>query len=376
MISISKILRQAYRDYKANQAIDLGQLERGLANRNNNADPQQQEEIIRRIIEAYHQALSIDEGSLPPAYRVGGAWREDIRRRRQDYLDSLDAGDVKALEGLFANFFRNNGVAGLWEYGYYEEIVNGGKKTRKNFVAAILSDYRVWQDLVENATLADAAPPGVGNPWGYFLENQLIMPNSLRHHYTARKVQNILQDVPRPVVAEIGGGYGGFAYHLLKWEKPCTYIGFDIPIILAMQTYYLMNAYPAKKFLLFENPEIRLTKNIIDQYDIILLPNFHLPRLADNTVDLFINTNSLSEMDYATVKEYLSQVGRTCKRYFFHENSDREVFNTGGHLEVAASQFPVPDHFKCLDKHYSPWGGGSGRQREYLYERFSSENCA
>ena len=100
------------------------------------------------------------------------------------------------------------------------------------------------------------------------------------------------------------------------------------------------------------------------------MPNFQIPRLASGSVDLFINTGSLSEMDYHTVEEYISQIVRTCKLYFFHENSDRAILIGGGHIEVPSSKFPIPDDtFKRIYKCNPLWGSGGGRYREHLYQR-------
>ena len=368
MMDLKKILRTVHHEWSRYRAADLEGLALGLVDRQSSVDEEHHGKTLKKIVDAYHQAQAVPESSLPLPYHVGGAWRDDISTRRKEYLDAFESGDSATLGRLFANFFRNSGVAGTWSHNYYPNIVNGGRGVKKGFVSAILEDYQVWKDLVEDRDISAVSAPTVGNPWGYLMDGSLIMADSFRLHYHANKVQNLLSDINRPVVVEIGGGYGGFAYYLLNRREPCAYIGYDLPIVLAIQTYYLMNAFPEKKFLLFDSIETEISGEIIEKYDVILMPHFHLPRLANDTVDLFINANSLSEMDYPTINEYLTNIGRTCKHFFFHENSDKTVLNVG-HQEVPASRYPIPANFKQLYKHYSPWGGGAGRQREYLYER-------
>ena len=243
------------------------------------------------------------------------------------------------------------------------------------FVNDILSDHSIWKDFVDGANISDACAPPVGNPWGYLVDGSLLLPNSLRHHYWGAHVKNLLAGEENPIVAEIGGGYGGFAYSLLSSSRQVRYIDFDLPEILLMASYYLMNAFPQKRFLLFgeaENDDA-LTTEVIDEFDVILLPNFRLPQLGSNSVDLFTNTHSLSEMDYHTVAEYISQIVRTSKRYFFHVNSDQETLKGTGHVEVPSSRFPIPaDIFQRVYKSNSLWGGGGGRYREHLYQRVSA----
>ena len=173
------------------------------------------------------------------------------------------------------------------------------------------------------------------------------------------------------MVAEIGGGFGGCAYFLLSGRDPCRYVNFDLPEILMIEQYYLMSAFPEKKFLLYGEHQIDF-RRALQSYDVILAPNFELPNLPDDSVDFFINTGSLSEMDYATVKEYIDQIARTCRLYFFHDNSDRAVPKSGGHTEVPSSQFPISERsFKRIYKARSPWVGMGDRMREHLYRRLS-----
>jgi hypothetical protein len=173
------------------------------------------------------------------------------------------------------------------------------------------------------------------------------------------------------VVAEIGGGFGGFAYFLLSPPGRYRYVDFDLPEILLVQQYYLLSAFPEKKFLLYGEQQIEFGR-ALESNDVMLMPNFELPNLPDDSVDFFINTGSLSEMDYATVEEYVAQIARTCRLYFFHDNSDRAVPKDGGHIEVPSSSFPVPEKtLKRIYKAKSSWVGLEDRMREHLYRRLS-----
>ena len=180
----------------------------------------------------------------------------------------------------------------------------------------------------------------------------------------------LLSDTPGMLVAaEIGGGFGGFAYFLLSAMERCHYINFDLPEILLMEQYYLMSAFPKKKFLLYGEDQVEF-RCALESYDVILMPNFELPKLPDASVDFFINTGSLSEMEYDTIEGYIRQIARTCRLYFFHDNSDQAVLN-GRHVEVPASHFPIPEEtFRKIYKAKSPWVGmGEPRMRAHLYRR-------
>ena len=206
------------------------------------------------------------------------------------------------------------------------------------------------------------------------LDGNLIMPESFRHDYYAFHIHSLIKNLQTPVVAEIGGGFGGVAYYLLQRGKSLKYLDFDIPEVILVTSYYLLNTFPGKKFLLFGEIESEiLSPAVLASYDVVIMPNFCLPLLESLSVDLFVNTRSLSEMDYETIQEYISQIERACKCYFFHDNSDTKVFKKG-HIspEVPAFQFPIPNSFKRIYKAISPWVAGNGRYREHLYLRINS----
>lgn len=356
--------------FHANPLAKLLLLERAMADCPNPVDNQHHQAIVQRVLAAYKEAKLV-QWDVPLAYKPGGEWDDDIKTRRANYLKVLHDNDISGLTDLLKNFFRNSGVAGLWIYDYYSDIARASTFKKKRFVNSILQDFLTWKDLVDNADIHSISAPPIGNPWGYIIEGNLIMPTSFPHHYYASHVLNLLADIKNPVVAEIGGGFGGFAYYLLSSGKPVKYINFDLPEVLLIESYYLLNAFKGRKFLLFdEAKDINISLDVINSYDIILMPNFQLPTLASNSVDLFINTASLSEMDYHTIEEYISQIVRTCKLYFFHENSDRETLKGAGHVEMRSSRFPIPaDAFEKICESKSLWGGGWGRYREYLYQR-------
>lgn len=346
-------------------------LEDGLSEREEKTiDSEHHKRIINRIVYSYHLAKKEQEKALLP-YKPGGAWKEDIKNRRAEYIKSLNDKDLERLSELLRNCFRNNGIAGLWPYGYYDDINNAGNTKKKKFINDILQDYHTVVDFVDGFDISNLRIPSVGNPWGYVIKNTLVLPTACRHYYFANHIHNLLEDISIPVVCEIGGGFGGFAYYLLSSNKVTKYINFDLPEVLLIAQFFLMSAFPDKKCLLYgENGHENISKEVIDEYDIILMPNFTLPFVADKAVDLFINTGSLSEMDYHTVEEYITQIARTTDKYFFHENSDRPSLNTGGHFEVVSSIFPIPhDIFERIYKSNSLWGGSYGRYREHLYQR-------
>ena len=361
------------RIFSSDSLANIKFLSDGLLDRRNETNNEHDRDVINRIICSYHAAKE-EQKNVPLPYQPGGAWKEDIERRRAEYLKVLDSRDFEGLRRLLRNFFRNNGVAGVWTYGYYRDIVNASNGKKKRFINGNLEDFKTLIDFVDNFDISNLEVPLVGNPWGYFIKGTLVLPTACRHYYYARHVKSLLEDIETPVVCEIGGGFGGFAYYLLSVNRCVKYVNFDLPEVLLIAQYFLMNAFPEKRVLLYgENRNRRISQEEINSYDMILMPNFALPNVTDKTADMFVNTGSFSEMDYHTIEEYIKQITRITKRYLFHDNSDRPKSNTEDHIEVVSSEFPIPlDIFKRIYKSNSLWGGGSGRYREHLYQRMKS----
>jgi hypothetical protein len=350
---------------------DLAALEAGLAPRTAPVEERAERRIVERILAAYHEAKA-RRRDVSPAYQPGREWHHAIETARDEYLAALERRDVVELSRLLRNFFRNSGAHGLLTQGTYAETAAASARRKRWFVHCILRDYAAWKDLTGNTNPRALAVPTIGNAWGYVIDDQLVMPGACRHNYYAHQARALLSDVAgAPVVAEIGGGFGGFAYFLLSTPGRCRYANFDLPEILLVQQYYLMSAFPEKKFLLYGEQQIEF-RRALESHDAVLMPNFELPKLPDDSVDFFINTGSLSEMDYATVEEYVAQIARTCRLYFFHDNSDRAVPTGNGHMEVPSSCFPIPEKtLKRIYKAKSTWVGLEDRMREHLYRRLS-----
>lgn len=360
-----------YLAFRSNPLADLSLLEKAMTPVQNLVSEDRLKTIVERIVKAYDEAKSLQAEATRP-YLPAEGWEKDIRTRRIEYLQALNTGDNSAVAELLKNFFRNSGIAGLTTFANFSDLQKGGALTKMQFVNDMLSDYSSWNDLMDNPNINDISVPQIGNPWGYTIEGSLLTPNSLRHHYYSTHVKTLLSGIDNPVVAEIGGGYGGFANSWLSTCSDGKYIDFDLPEILLMASYYLMSAFPEKRFLLFGEAGNNdpITPELTKDYDVVLLPNFRLPQLASDSVDLFINTHSLSEMNYEIVAEYVSQIARSTRRYFFHVNSDKEMPKGFGGSEVPSSQFPIPtDTFKKIYKSNSVWGGGNGRYSEHLYQR-------
>jgi putative sugar O-methyltransferase len=216
--------------------------------------------------------------------------------------------------------------------------------------------------------------PVVGNPWGYVIDGQLLDEPVREYHYHAHYARRLVSAVPSPVVLEIGGGFSGLAYQLMRNGTDVTYIGLDLPEAIFLQAYYLASTLPHLKIRTFPSAGVRITGEMLDEYDVILMPNFMLPQIDTGLVDLALNIRSLSEMPAETIAEYLAQLDRISRLFIFHENIYKG--RTDDLHGITSSEFPDLKNVALVADSESRWprhGRTSGYPcHEHLYLRRSS----
>ncbi len=351
--------------------ISLNDLSSGLQDQTDTSiNDEYKISVANRIIQSYQKAKH-EQLSVLSVYRPGHKWAPQIAEKRKLYIEALNHGDVERLLDLLNNFYRNSGVISIIKYDLYHRLTNKPLQAnfvQKKFLHNMIKDIEIWRDQFPDHSSSELEVLPIGNPYGYFFENTLVTAASCPAHYYMHKSHQLVSQMDHPIVCEIGGGIGQFAYFFARKVSNLTYIGFDLPEVLVIAQFFLMNAFPDKKFLLFgEDTLIHQDKNL-REFDFILLPNFSLRELPSNSADLFVNFHSLSEMDYATVQEYIAQIMRITKGYFYHENSEVTQEIGYGNKEVPANQFPIDlQLFKLIYRTKAIWR--EKRYWEYLYQR-------
>jgi hypothetical protein len=324
---------------------------------------------LAAVIKSSYEKMASKIKTVEDVYKPGSMWKGIINDNKKDFYASLFSGDINKLANVFANFFRTSAITGFWEGGAYKNFSDNPNK-RRSFIEATGRCYDFWK-VVMNQQVEVVELPDVGNPWGCKIENSIVSTAQFKLHYHASQVYNLVKDEERPVVLEIGGGFGGLGYYLFKMGFKGVYLNFDLPESLILSEYFLMKSFKEKNTLIYDGQN-RLSSEDMDSHDIILMPNFMLKDLPELSVDLVVNTRSFSEMPYNTVDEYMSQIDKVCTKYFYHDNANIKSHE----FELPADEFPIPDSFKLLMKAKSLWYGGPLPNRfvEYLYEKSAPEN--
>jgi hypothetical protein len=144
-----------------------------------------------------------------------------------------------------------------------------------------------------------------------------------------------------------------------------TYVNLDLPEILCISTYQLLNLFPDKRALLY-GELARIDSSALADYDLALLPSFTIESLADDSVDVSFNSYSLAEMDQATIQNYAHHLSRVSRKAIMHVNHVSDSL-------VSADRFPFDSRkFNLASRTRALWNVGRNLhcdEYEFLLER-------
>lgn len=321
-------------------------------------------------VQAWYGLLKKAQAGIDPLYLPAGEWEVYVNDRRGPYATILH-GPTGEAAAVLGDFWRNDLGPIVSHYAYYPDLAAGREDKVARFLDGMCRDHAVWTASTDGDA-ADLVFPHAGNPWGVVIDGVLAAPQSYRFHHQASRALDLVADVDRPVVLEIGGGFGGMAMMLHRLAgRPLTYVDLDLPETLTLAAYYLLAAQPHLRVLLHD-PTEPLDRGATDDHDVVLAANFAIEGLTGHPVHLFLNAFSLSEMPAAVIANYLGRVQALAPRYILHNNVDRADVVNRGHPRTPGSRFPIdPAAYKRLYRQFDHFQGHDGDYREFLYERRS-----
>jgi hypothetical protein len=363
-VALRKAVHYSKKNYRGDPRYCLEHVAEGFRDR---YEPEVDDTaLLKRICVAYTKAI---EGQpVAEVFRATQWWQSVFAGSLRPVTQALATHDISALQVMYRNFFRDPCGAGL--------IGLPVNMTRSYFGARIKTDYKhlflgdalhqfdYWKNRTGGRFSAhDLEAPGIGNPFGFILENSLIRSGAVYQHYYAQKIAGLLQPNQRNVIAEIGGGYGGTAYYLKRDYSNTTYINFDLPETIALASYYLLKAFPEMQVVLYGEGE--LTEDIIAGSDIILMPNFELLRLPASCVNVFFNSHVLADMSLPAIQLYLEEIARTTRGYIFHLNRGRACGIVADYLRQQQRS-----RFVMLEEQQAAWHSARSSQNDEIEQLY------
>ena len=118
----------------------------------------------------------------------------------------------------------------------------------------------------------------------------------------------------KPVICEIGAGYGGVATKIKRNIPKSKIIIFDLPEVNVAQSYYLSQEFKESKFFGYRDFKEKGRSILTEDFDFLVLPGWSINELlTENSVDAYINIRSMMEMNLETIEFYFQAIQRTLK---------------------------------------------------------------
>lgn len=314
--------------------------------------PSNEMDLVQQVISSFCAAKE-RQPNVHRAYLPSGPWKNLLAVEWQSCYDTISSGDLTTMAAFLRNFFRNEGISGLWGREIFRAFCQLDKLDQLARAKTMIKQFVVWRNNLPFTALEEVDAPRVGNPWGYSFNGMLLYEPVFEYNFQAHYFDKLLSNIQTPIVVEIGGGFGGLAYHLLRCRPSIKYIGFDLPENILIQTYYLSCTFPNRRIFTYQKDSTPINRELLDRNDIVLLPNYELPRVESLIADLIINVRSLSEMSHETITEYFMQIDRIGRLFFYHENIYKD--RRDGLFGIPSTAFPELRNFKLITASESQW---------------------
>jgi putative sugar O-methyltransferase len=347
-LSMRKFASHGEHRFRGDARYDLQNVTDGFISRID--DTCDDAELLDRICTAYIRTVT-QQQFAPDTYKATEWWQQVRQRSLEPVTRALLTRDIDALQRMYRNFFRDPCSSGLLgaPYGMSKAYFGGKIKDvhRRFYLSHVLYRLDYWMAQTGGRfALRDLAGPGIGNSFGVLIEGTHISVGSEYAHYCAYRIGSLL-DSHTATVAEIGGGFGGMAYYLLRDRAGVTYLDFDVPESIALASYYLLKAFPQLKFLLYGEKE--LTKEAIARADVVLMPVFELATMPAQSVDVTFSSHAMSDISSGALVEYLNHIDRMTRDCFLYIGNKRASESI---LDLISRRY---DSFELADTRSSGW---------------------
>ena len=294
-----------------------------------------------------------------------GEWEWLQNNKQKNFIKAISDMDIQGVSDFLINMFKSEAT-----YGYLSPSFQDCKNKLSTVKSDILCNIDTCFEFSDIKNVQDLATE-FGNPFGLKVNKNIVLPDTPRHYYYGYNIERLLRfKSSNPLIIEIGGGYGGLCLqNFRRFKSNCTIINVDLYPALITTSYYLSKNNVPLNIIDKNNQKIQnKTVNLVSSQDMSILAS-----LAKKC-DLIFNSRSLCEMNYDTLKNYFDFINNCDCSFLYHENSNFLLFpESEWHVELMADNFPINNQkFRLLAKYLTPFTGGDGRYREYIYE--SSKN--
>ena len=180
-----------------------------------------------------------------------------------------------------------------------------------------------------NGVLVPESPKLGG--FGYTISGALYNNDTLRFYDAmlsldrAGGLDRFRNSKERRVVAEVGAGWGGFAYQFKTLFPNTAYIVVDFPSTILFSATYLKTVFPHARTLFIT--DVAGCGASVEEYDFVFVPHYLWLSLSFKHPDLLINLASFQEMKTKQMEEYIQKAREWGISSVFSVNHERNFSN-------------------------------------------------
>lgn len=231
---------------------------------------------------------------------------------KQDHWDIFDEQYQRKVSNMDnLRNFRNNGISNMLETGLPSQerfhMLETGTKYDMNYtedeISEMLKRYGELTDMIGGPLPFPGSR--IGNPRHYMHKGIPLNFDDLYHVYAFWQLDRYLDiaDIDPRTIVEIGAGYGNLAHKIKRKYPRARYVIIDLPEVLLLQHYYLMESNPFYKIEWYQDK----AETEGSDPDFLMVP-FHLYHEFSCSSDVIINGRSLGEMPRKVLEQYFAWI--------------------------------------------------------------------
>jgi len=363
-VEIARVVRRGRRRFSGDARFRMDSVQRGLLPRAISAADDTA--LLKRICDAWSKSME-NQSTSCETFQSHAWWRAIQEKDLEGVMRALATRDYDSLRSMYRNFFRDPcgaGVSGM-PFSRTSRRYGTGASFRELQLIDTLHRIDLWRSSRgAHSALSELKTPDIGNPFGTVVNGVFVRSGCEDQHYCAQKIIELVASRQTPLVAEIGGGFGGMAYYLVRDHPGVTYADFDLPETIALASYYLLSAFPDMKATLYGEAE--LNAHTLQTSRMVLMPCFAIANMPAGSVDLTFNARLLFDLSPKSLHQYLTEIARTTHGYVLHLNRKEPSLAAHAWFQKNASEFEL------IHRDASNWNDARTlhpNEMEYLYKR-------
>ena len=278
-----------------------------------------QKEFVDSLEKNYNYSLQLI--SSKTNFEESEFWKTCRAEYKRQFLDKGTL-NISALENFRSKTYTQSAIISDLNY------LKSNNRFNKIKALSLINLYHKISEYTELELLRQASDSYIGKNICLNYRGQRLSHTVLRHAYFCSQILKFTQlDLDKKnIIVDIGGGYGSLARLLKYLYSKSTIIIFEVPEANILAAYFLKKNFPdAKIGQALDFKDINsINIELIKQFDFIILPETNIEKISNDTVDLCINTISLGEMTNNTQNNYLENIERITKNYFYSVNRNKE----------------------------------------------------